>query len=266
MSLVAIVYCRCVEQGKASAPPFSTKLLVSDEEGRLTLTLTEGHEKQLLKEQKHQWEKDCCSHPWRHYLNEWIGDWPGVQMLYSALHELGTHNFPTLLECIPLANTGTVSPEQSKKALQELEVFQESLCRGEFRLVSLVSNDDRELCSIAYSQGRCIYFTDKHEFWLDGNGLKILSRSNEEPVFESKHFSQEYLDDKAQTLFVDKTSGAKYLGAGDIRIQDATNPEIPAEFKVEERLCSSDGFDYIVIPLKKAFQASVEISRSLIWG
>ena len=267
MSLVAIVYCRCVEQGKASAPPFSPELLVSDEEGRLTLNLPEGHEKQTLKEQKHQWEKSCCTHLWRHYLNEWVCDWHSVQILRNALVDLEANNFPTLSTCLPFANTGTVSPEESKQALLELDIFEQYLQRGTYRLAALVSDNGHELCSNGYHQGRCIYLTDTYEFWVDGSGLKILSHASDKPVFESRHFLQGYLDSSQKTRFTDKETAVTFIGEGDLRLHDAQHSEqMPLELKVEERTCSADGFDFIIQPLRKAFQASAEISRPLIWG
>ncbi|MGL4668197.1 MAG: hypothetical protein ACRCWR_09730 [Saezia sp.] len=267
MSLVAVVYCQCVEQGKASTPPFNSELLVSDEVGHLLLKLSEGHEKQALKEQKYQWERSCCTHPWRQYLNEWISDWRGVQMLRSALIDLGKENFPVLLECIPLANTGSVSVEQSQQALQELKVFDGFINQGKFLLASLMSSDGRELCSNAYHQEGCVYFSEAYEFWLSGTGFKILNCSNHESVFESSHFLQAYLGSDDATIFTDKKTQHIYTAQGDIRLHDIHLPELAVtEFKVGKRACIPESFDYIVTPLKKAFQTSVAISHPVVWG
>lgn len=275
MSLVAIVYCNCFQDGKALPPPFNHRLLVIREDGRLEIQSRLVQVDQSLKAKKYAWEKNCCAHPWRHFLNEWIGDWRAIKVLRGALNQLGAEKFPVLLNILPLVNSGTVSSADCVKALHELELFEHYIQSGLFKFSSLVALDnDKTLCVSPYHEERCIYFVEGYSYWLKGATFRIIvgDRTGDRivPEFESECFEQVLIQSRGGTLethFIDKVSSKRYVMKGDTRLQDVYNQEKPIlALKVVSRPCTVGDFEYIVLPLKKAFNTSVALGNPVIWG
>lgn len=269
MGLDAYVRCNCWEEGLATPPP-RPQFVRLDEDGNILFDLPyRGHEKDHLLFDN--WLRTCCPHPEMEYSSEHIANWGGYRFFRSMLEQIGWEHFPTLEWELPEANGGQTGPEASKRAMSELDLFDQTAVSQSFVVLANLTTG-KVLQEHVPAYGGLFFLGGQADvdMGLDENGFFVVEHQSKQKsgvpleLFRSMEFTQVCIAE-GSFRFQDLSTGIAFdspVGvSGEIEQQSIQ----PKRLRVERRPVAPDEFEYILGPLRRVFQASVETGNPVHW-
>lgn len=276
MGLDAFIPCNCFVEGKTTEPPVPREWIIRDDEGYFCLN-PECSEDASLNDKIYLWSERCCKHSGMHVWQH-IGNWSGVRAFQQSLIKIGEAHFPVLTTALPNGNGGSLSIENIRKALAELERF-ESLVNT-IHSVYLMNNDNQKAIYeyIDAYKGRIIA-SHQYSLAFNINGLNIFETETGRVLFQAKNVEQNVylypqwiyhslhaLNNKISTIkkvrWINVDSGEFFETPWGLSIDGITYPK---SFSIEERLVSKEEYKYIIDPLKKLFLLAIEMNNPVFW-
>ncbi len=262
MGLDATVMCTCWARGLLSPSPFSAPIVL-DDEGYLGLDLPwEGHEDEHMAFL--EWSATACMHVDMDAACERISNWGGYRLFQDALAQVGWERVPTLKAVLPEMNGGSVSSEQSRACLAELDLFT-SAYRG---VPAWTLMDDERAQPLfeyirAYEGVFIMSGSTGLEVGVDDRGLFIRRAATSREIFRAKRVAQ-------RRLAVRGRDGAELIDLDTRRrlvipLHVEVDGICPSLMSVQLRPRDATYFDYAVRPLRVVFQASVETGNPVRW-
>lgn len=236
------------------------------------LDVPEKEDESYWIEQFYLWMESCCEHPDMEAATERISNWGGYRKFQQALARAGWEHFPTLYEELPDYNQGQTSPEQAKKALDELRYFQEEADLGTITLL-VDSETNKAIYSYIEAYGgsflwdpqeKITFGIDEHDFFIRGFSGTSLSTSQCEELFRSMRFEQKVdkpVNGKRHVVFRDLETGKRFICGHFVDY----NNRAPQFLHIEKRKATASDYDYILEPLTTVFQAAVETGNPVNW-
>lgn len=281
MGLDAVVECNCYRQGKAKPFPLPEleHLFGWDEDGYLGLNLP-YEDNEEVHDRVNQWKYEACQHEDMHYVSERVANWSGYRAFQEALEQIGWQHFPTLETELPTANGGFMPPESAALVLQELAYFREaSSSVANTYLIDTLKNE--RLYEHIGSYGGLFLFAKPVSMGLDKNGFFLLERNPDSAdltagtvVFRSKRFEQRILergeqDEPRKIEFFDAINETRFITDVPLSIHRQVDGKFEVEYPqllhVEIQAKGEGEFDYIVQPLIRLCQASIETGNPVLW-
>jgi hypothetical protein len=281
MVLDAIVECNCYRMGKTKPFPLPElePLFGQDEDGYLGLKLPyQGNED--VYERIGQWKENACEHPGMEYLSEHLSNWSGYRAFQEALGQVGWQHFPTLEAELPAANGGYMPSESAALVLKELIYFREASSSISNAYLIDTLKDER-LHEYIASYGGLFLFAKPVSMGLDKNGFFLLERDENSSdltagkvVFRSKRFEQRILergeqDEPRKVEFFDGINESRFITEIPLsihrQIEGKFYVEYPQLLHVEVQAKGEGEFSYIVEPLMRLCEASIETGNPVLW-
>jgi hypothetical protein len=214
----------------------------------------------------YEWQQTACEHPDMEYATEWIANWFGYNKFKKALSKIGRLYFPTLFAELPKNNGGSTSHWDALICMWELELFQQ---KANFEAIFLLNAETgNEMNSyIAPYQGIILIDTTRdYDYGIDREGFFVFDRRNSKYLFRSTQFNQ-YKGENEQTQFIDALTGTEFKSTSTIHDFSLSLKEqiVPQNLRVEIRQVDAEYFSYILQPLTKVFQASIETQNPVCW-
>lgn len=268
MGLDAFVRCRCWQDGRTTTAPVPEDLIVEDGEGYLTFSMPyEGHEDQHHSVDR--WIRNgACPHKHMDLVSERIANWSGYRLFQSALEAAGTANFPTLSAELPNNNGGMLPPTSASAALVEIDLFRAQSEVGTETILIDASTGETLITGVPSYNGVFIWDgRTKHNFALDADaGLTITDTSTdpESEIFRARNFTQKQ-SWRGGTWFTDLDTGQRTRIPARAPINPEESPNYPRRLRVQNSPVTPDQFAYILNPLTRVLQASVETGNPVVW-
>lgn len=275
MGLDAFVPCNCFIEGKTTEPPVPREWIIRDDEGYFCLNPECSDDS--LNDSIYLWSGRCCKHAEMHIWQH-ICSWAGVRAFQQVLIQIGEAHFPVLLTQLPNVNGGSLSIENIKKALIELEWFENQV--GAIRSVFLINNDNQKVIYeyIDAYKGRII-MSQKYSLAFNINGLNIFESETGRVLFQSKNVEQNVslypqwiyrslnaLNNKINIVkkvrWIDVDSGEFFETPWGLSIDGDIYPK---SLSVEERSVTKEEYQYIIQPLKNLFLIAIEMNNPVFW-
>jgi hypothetical protein len=187
VSVVASVLCRCLADGRVTAPETFASRITIDPDGFLALTCPyAGNE--ALYAAFDNWRAGACEHLDMAYVAEKVS---GISRgcLKAEAAELGAAEFPALL-ALTEANEGVTPPGEAARLLVELRRFRELERFGE-RTVVFDSETGAELEWCVRPDRKTLAVSDGRIVGLDADGVFV------EGGFRARRIRQEISDELA---------------------------------------------------------------------
>ncbi len=271
MGLDAFVRCNCWRDGKTSEPPVPRELIRVDEEGGWWGLTTDDDEWGENRVKFDEWRETACMHPQMHLVDEWVCSWGGKSYFLQALERAGIENFPVLWNKFPQSNDGQLSPRDAFSGLKELRFLREEADLG--FVVELVEEVSEEIIK---DQGS-FAFRYRQSVVLNEEGLLVIEIESEKVLFSARRIRQIALDEK-RNRWTNLDSGEIFETAWDLSIPapwpdgNLQNEQGKCYFRLvetarwRERPMTPLDLDYIIAPLTRLFEASVEIGNPVCWS
>jgi hypothetical protein len=270
MGYDAFVKCNCYRDGKISSRPPFEKHIKEDEEG-IWLDL-EWKTHQSEHAEFDSWmRKGPCPHKDMEIASERLANISGMGAFRIVISELGEHRFPILFHHLPKSNGGSLPVEFTPKMRKELQSLKKEPS-SEKRIVLLEKSTNQRVQSVNASYESPFAFDGQSNrvYSISHKGLKIVRskkffglESNKE-IFLSSHFTQNKISDERYFL-TDLISGKSCLSGINLYPDKEAN-DSSFEFEIKLMTASiSEEYDYIITPLLKLAEASLQSGNPIIW-
>lgn len=276
MGLDAFVPCNCLSEGKTTEPPVDKTWIMCDEDGYYNLN-PEYSDDADLNDKIYDWSEHCCEHPGMHLWKS-ICNWYGLRAFQQALINLDGECFPILTTQLPNVNGGSMSVENARKALEELDVFEQNIHK--VRNVYLINEENNQTVYeyIDEYKGKVMY-SKPYSLGFNINGLYIIESESNRIVFQGKHVTQqiyvhpEWIRRLAKVLHI-KMKPVRKVSWINRETKECFNTswglsvygaDYPKGFTVEERAINVDDYQDIIISFRKIFEASIQMNRPVFW-
>lgn len=277
MGYDAYVLCNCYKEGKTVEPPYK-EYVVSDEDGIFIHVPEEIWEEDKdkyysIRAAFDEWKETACEHEDMDLASERIANSAGMGHFRYILEKLGGENrFPVLSEYLPTFNGGILPAEFSQKALDELLML-ENEPEPEEKVVLFEKSTGKSIATVnSDTYWLFIYTPYNTKFGIDKDGFFILETvtGNDKQtasyiVFHSKNFIQKKISEDCYE-FIDIHSGKIYKSARDLYFDREKSGASEFEFETRiEKVTIAEDYNYIIKPLKKVFEASIQSGNSVYW-
>lgn len=270
MGYSAFVLCNCYKEGKINSKPPHEEFIILDEEG-LELNLPwEGNQDKYSAFWR--WlQGNVCSHVNMQYCKEDLANSSGMGGFRNICHKLGETQFPILNQYLPTANGGYLPARYASQLLEELYKMSH-LDSNERMIVLKEKNRDEVVYSTNIGYDREFYFGGNTPFncGIGDAGFYVVKKYNffnfrfKRKIWISKSFTQEK-DKSGKFFFKDKISGKKLSINFNLLILEKEKNEY-FEFEVIEKQSTViEEYSYIIEPLIKLANASIETGNNICW-
>jgi hypothetical protein len=204
---------------------------------------------------------------------EFITSWKGFQQFMDALEELGSDQFPTILDQLPDGDEGETSAEKAALMLRELDHFIEQQAQVHQAIlvdserggdVSMGSNVLGGVLSMDRVTGYDLGFDEQGFFVRDRwelNRELFRAMRVEQNLVLPESLIVEYVDlDGGQRFQCNVPFGKSVTGA------DGLPRMMLKNFHIELRPTPPSRFAYIVTPLRVVLEASIESGEPISWA
>lgn len=274
MGITASVMCRCFQEGKTTPCPFP-ELLVVDPQGMPSLDWPyEPDEDEAAEayEALQLWLATCCPHPNLTYAQEFIASWKGYQAFSDALEELGAARFPHLMAQLPDGDEGVTRPEVAALMLAELDDFISA--QSAVRHAVLIDDERDEVISMGshiLNGALAVDTINGLDVGFNAQGFFVRDRwEMNRLLFQSMRFEQRLLHpESSQVEYVDLANGRSFVcntPFGPIMTGEDGLPRMAfLRMRVDLQPSSDSRFAYLIEPLRRVLQASVEMNHPVRW-
>ncbi|MBL7829786.1 MAG: hypothetical protein JNK41_02065 [Saprospiraceae bacterium] len=275
MGYDAFVTCNCFKEGKTKEPPYKGFMKIDVEGIYLDLDLTYNQDKdEYLK--RHQefddWKRTACPHQDMRFASEHLANTSGMEAFKTMLQDFGGEKrFPTLTKYLPVSNGGTLPAAYAEKVLKELKDIEQEKT-GEKKVILRLNtgeiiwstNENHSFIFIWTGNNRENYGIDKDGFFIIQN-REFLWRRSSTLVFRSKNFKQVVLG-KNKFQFIDNPTKKQYKGTTNIHPDGKEQAIQDFDFIVDMEVAPlATEYKYIIEPLKRLINASLETGNPIIW-
>jgi hypothetical protein len=271
MSYSAFVHCTCYQGGKTSPPPYEDYVKFDDDgiDIHIPDALTDDNEDLFYKMygEFQDWKFNACPHEDMEYCLEHLCNISGMADFRSFINQ--NDNFPILTQVLPTANGGIVPSHLAPVLLKELELLENQ--KSFVNKIYLIQKNNNQIKAICDEDNFTIFaFFENYKYGIDANGFFMLRTEIENEVevhyevFRSKYFSIRKSNFSGDIVIVDEKTAGKYRGG-----MVLTNPGENSErvyYIVEKRQVETNNYyQYLIEPLKKLAQASLETGNPIHW-
>lgn len=272
MGLSAKVTSNCYRDGKTTPCPFPDEFVIDEVRGPMLSIKYIGNEQKYKR--FWDWLKTCCEYPDMLRSNEFIASWRDYYIFRDALEAIGAEHFPVLLEHLPDGDErGITTADLSATALEELAYFQSLETVDESAV--LVDTERNEIVSKGSNvlggaltmdrvSGFDLGFDDDGFFVRDRWELnRELFRATRvrQIVLNPEEFYVEYQDrDSDKTFRCSAPFGQMITG------DDGLPRAYLRDFQIEIHPVPPSRYAYILDPLTRVFEASVETGNAVRWS
>lgn len=275
MGYDAFVTCNCFKDGKTKEPPYKDFMKIDVEGIYLDLDLTYEKDKdEYLK--RHQefdnWKRTACPHEDMKFASEHLANMSGMAAFKTMLHEFGGEKrFPILTKYLPVANGGTLPAEYAEKVLNELKDIEQEKT-SEKKVIRRQNTGDKIWSTNEFHSDIFVWTAyNRENYGIDRDGFFIIKNRNflwmkaSKLVFRSKDFKQVVLgNDKFK--FIDNLTNNQYMGTAKIHPFGKEQPSQDFDFIVDMEVTTlATEYRYIIEPLKRVTNASLETENPVIW-
>lgn len=276
MGLDAFVPCNCFIEGKTTEPPVPREWVMKDDEGYYCLN-PEYSDDDSLNDKVYLWSEHCCKHSGMK-IRQSICNWAGVRAFQQAIRQIGFAHFPILSEQLLNSNGGCMHIEEVKKAISELDLFENYV--NTLRSVYLVNTDNQQVMYeyIDAYKGRIIA-SQQYSLAFNIDGVNIFESETGRICFQGKRVGQQVyfypqwiyrslhaLNNKVSSIkkvrWINQDTGDYFETPWGLSIDDETYPK---GFLVEERAVSPSEYQYITQPLRNIFIVAIEMNNAVFW-
>lgn len=272
MGISAKVTSNCYRDGKTTPCPFPDSFEIDEVRGPM-LTI-----KYIGNEQKYKrfwdWLKTCCEYPDMLRANEFISSWRDYYTFRDALESVGTQHFPVLLEQLPDGDELGITPaDQSEVALKEIAYFQ-SLDHVDESAVLVDTERDVVVSKGSNVLGGALTMDRVSGFDLgfDEQGFFVRDRWElnrelframrvEQTILNPEEFYVEYRDRDSDKSFRCSAPFGQIING-----EDGLPRAYLKQFHIEIRPVAPTRYAYILDPLIRVFEASVETGNAVRWS
>jgi len=272
MGITAKVTSNCYRDGKATPCPFPDEFVIDEVRGPM-LTV-----KYLGNEQKYKrfwdWLKECCEYPDMLRANEFVASWRDFYTFMDALKAVGVDHFPTLIEHLPDGDERGITPaDASAQALEEIAYFK-SLSAVDQSAVLVDTERGQDVSKGSNVLGGALTMDRVSGFDLgfDDDGFFVRDRWElnrelframrvRQTVINPEEYMVEYHD-----LDSDKTFRCSAPFGQMIHGDDGLPRAYLQQFHIEIREVPPTRYAYILDPLTRVFEASVETGNAVRWS
>ncbi len=124
MSYAAIVHCNCYKHKLATEPPHKEYVFLDKEDGMVYIDTEHITDKETRLQwwlEFDEWSVKACSHEDMYYVYEHLANSSGMAHFRHMVIEFAdVCRFPTLNECLPIGNDGTLPKASTMPFLQEI--------------------------------------------------------------------------------------------------------------------------------------------------
>jgi hypothetical protein len=274
VGITASVMCRCFQEGRTTPCPFPDQF-VADPQAMPSLEWPhEPDEDEAAEayEALQLWLATCCPHRNLTYAQEFIASWKGFQAFSDALEEIGAERFPHLMAQLPDGDEGVTSPEVAALMLAELDDF--ARAQSAVRHAVLIDDERGEVISMGshiLSGALAVDAMTGLDVGFNAQGFFVRDRwEMNRLLFQSMHLEQRLLHpESSQVEYVDLANGRSFVcntPFGPIMTGEDGLPRMAfLRMRVDLQPSSESRFAYLIEPLRRVLQASVEMNHPVRW-
>lgn len=272
MGISAKVTSNCYKEGKSTPCPYPEEFVIDEIRGpRLTIDYV-GNEAKY--DRFWEWLKTCCEYPDMLRANEFIASWRGYNNFREALEHIGEEHFFVLLEHLPDGDErGITVADISKQALQEIAYFT-SLDHIEETAILVDTERKQDISKGSDVLGGALAMDrlTGYDLGFDKNGFFVRDRweLNRE-LFRAMRVQQTLMspeDLRVQYHNLDSDFSFECnTPFGQILTGEDGLPRTYLHlFHIEMRPVQPNRYAYILDPLTRVFEASVETGNAVRWS
>jgi hypothetical protein len=272
MGIIAKVTSNCYRDGKATPCPLPDEFIIDEVRGPMLNVKYIGNEQKYKR--FWEWLKTCCEYPDMLRANEFIASWRDYYTFQDALEAVGVEHFPVLTKQLPDGNErGITTADLSATAHKEIIYFQ-SLERVDEAAVLVDTERKQDISKGSNVLGGALTmdrvtgfdlgFDDKGFFVRDRwelNRELFRAMRVSQTVINPEDFVVEYRD-----LDSDKTFRCSAPFGQMINGEDGLPRALLRDFHIEMRAVPPSRYAYILDPLTRVFEASVETGNAVRWS
>lgn len=272
MGITAKVTSNCYRDGNATPCPFPDDFVIDEVRGPMLQMKYIGNEQKYKR--FWDWLKECCEYPDMLRANEFVSSWRDFYTFQDALNAVGADHFPTLLEHLPDGDdNGITRADASAKALEEIAYFKSlEFVDKSAVLVDTERKQDVSKGSNVLGGALTMDRVSGFDLGFDENGFFVRDRWElnrelframrvRQTMINPEEFLVEYRD-----LDTDKTFECSAPFGQTIAGEDGLPRAYLKEFHVEQREVPPSRYAYILDPLIRVFEASVETGNAVRWS
>lgn len=253
MGLDARVRCNCRAEGRTPPLPFPEAWLTHDS-AEDQLVLRPEHDTDANWHRLHEWERTACAH--RGAWFEHVGNWGSVRAFQEAARRAG---LTTLATMIPAGNGGTVSPEDARRALEELGRL-DHLGERVF-LVDAETGVELQGAIESYDGLFRLSGPEGIDVGLRPTELFVRDRATGQELFRSARFTQ--TRDGDRFVWTDVATGATFATRSPLA---AWESEPARQLHVVQRPVTAADFGHVTEPLRRILGASEATGNPVVWS
>lgn len=270
MGINATVMCNCYREGRARPCPVPEHFYY-DPSVTPSLDLdVAGHEEEHARFKS--WLLEACPHPYMVYASEFISSWRGFRTFSDAVEELGVGQFPMLNAQLPGGDDGITIPRDSVLMLEEIALFEaKDSVMVQAVLVDTDRNVDISMGSHVLGGALTMDRVSGYDLGFDNQGFFVRDRwEGNRDLFRAMNVEQRLLHPEDLTVeYFDMDGGNSFrckvpFGKPDVG-EDGVPRMFLQHFHVALRPTSPDRFAYILAPLKRILEASIEMGNPIRW-
>ncbi len=264
MGYDAYVRCNCYKEGKTVPPPYEEHVKEDLEFYYLDL-YWKTHKKE--NEAFSNWIQNACPHEDMEICSERLANISGMSQFRSLIKDRGEKNYPTLKEHLPQSNGGHLEVDLAYKMKEELlRLSDEETLIESYNLIE--ESSKRIISSTRLNKKFTFGFGKKNVFSISREAFQIHHFTDifgikiKELEFSSTLFTVTKIEEK-KYLYEDAISKKRFIC--DFSIIPDGNQE-HYSFKVKKgKLPIKKEYSYIIEPLLKLLEASIETQNPIIW-
>ncbi len=272
MGITAKVTSNCFRDGKSTPCPFPDDFVIDEVRGPMLKMKYIGNEQKY--KQFWDWLKECCEYPDMLRANEFVSSWRDFYTFQDALKAVGVQHFPMLLKHLPDGDDrGITSAEEAVPALEEIAYFK-SLDAVDVSAVLVDTEREQDVSKGSNVLGGALTMDRVSGFDLgfDDDGFFVRDRWElnrelframrvQQTVINPEDYLVEYRDLDTGRVFQCSAPFGQMI-AGD----DGLPRAYLKTFHVELRQVAPTRYAYILDPLIRVFEASVETGNAVRWS
>jgi hypothetical protein len=272
MGITAKVTSTCYRDGKTTPCPFPEDFVIDEVRGPILIIPYAGNESRY--QRFWDWLKTCCEYPDMLRANEFISSWRDFYTFQDALKSVGAEQFPVLMAHLPDGDENGITPaDVSAIALEEIAHFQslDAVTRSAV-LVDSERHQDISKGSNVLGGALTMDRVSGFDLGFDDNGFFVRDRweLNRE-LFRAMRVRQVVINPEAYVVeYHDLDSDKVFECSAPFGQMIAGDDGLPRaylrDFHIELRQVPPSRYAYIIDPLIRAFEASVETGHAVRWS
>jgi hypothetical protein len=201
-----------------------------------------------------------------------VSSWKGYSAFVDALEQIGASHFPTIIAQLPDGDEGTTTPENAARMRDELQYFLQQ--QDQVQQVVLVDTErgvDISMGSQISGGALSMDRVSGYDLGFDEDGFFVRDRwEMNRDLFRAKRVQQHLLHPETHTVeYEDLDTGQRFRCnvpfGKPVTGEDGVPRMLLQHFQVEIRPAAPNRFAYIVDPLMRVFETSINEQIPITW-